>query len=74
MAATRIYLTDSSYYNGLNDAYKKFVTAPPPARATVSGTPFEPGHLVQMQSVAVKGSGEGRPSGEGITSPIHSYS
>lgn len=74
MAATRIYLTDSSYYNGLNDAYRKFVTAPPPARATVSGTPFEPGHLVQMQSVAVKGSGEGRPTGEGITSPIHSFS
>ncbi|MBM3727961.1 MAG: hypothetical protein FJW40_21365 [Acidobacteria bacterium] len=74
MAATRIYLTDSSYYGGLNEAYKKFVTAPPPARATVSGTPFEPGHLVQMQSVAVKGSGDGRPSGEGITSPIHSYS
>lgn len=74
MAATRIYLTDSSYYNGLNETYRKFVTAPPPARATVSGTPFEPGHLLSMQSVAVKGSGEGRPSGDGITSAIHSYS
>ncbi len=74
MASTRIYLNDSSYYTGLNDAYRKFVTAPPPARATVSGTPVEPGHLVQMQSVAVKGSGKGRPSGEGVTSPIHSYS
>lgn len=74
MAASRIYLNDASYYAGLNEAYRKFVTAPPPARATVSGTPFEPGHLLAIQSVAVKGSGEGRPSGEGITSPIHSYS
>ena len=74
MAASRIYLTDSSYYAGLNEAYKKFVTAPPPARATVSATPIEPGHLLQIQSVAVKGAGKDRPSGEGITSPIHSFS
>ena len=74
MAASRIYLTDSGYYAGLNEAYKKFVTAPPPARATVSSTPIEPGHLLQIQSVAVKGSGKDRPSGEGITSPIHSFS
>lgn len=74
MAASRIYLTDSSYYAGLNEAYRTFVTAPPPARATVNAAPVEPGHLLQIQSVAVKGSGRGRPSGEGITSPIHSYS
>lgn len=74
LVATRIYLTDSSYYIGLNEAYKKFVTAVPPARATVAATPVELGHLVQMQSVAVRGSGVGRPSGEGMTSPIHSYS
>lgn len=74
MAASRIYLTDSSYYTGLNDAYKQFVTAPPPARATINAAPVESGHLLQIQSVAVKGSGKDRPSGEGITSPIHSYS
>ncbi|MBM3739143.1 MAG: hypothetical protein FJW39_25490 [Acidobacteria bacterium] len=74
LTASRIYLTDSSYYVGLNDAYRKFVTAPPPARATVNAAPIEPGHLLQIQSVAVKESGAGRPSGEGITSPIHSYS
>lgn len=74
MAASRIYITDSSYYTGLNEAYKKFVDAPPPARATVVAAPFEPGHLVHIQSVAVKGSGENRPTGEGISSPIHSYS
>ncbi len=74
MAASRIYLTDSSYYTGLNEAFKKFVIAPPPARATINAAPVEPGHLLQIQSVAVKGSGKDRPSGEGITSPIHSYS
>ncbi len=74
MAASRIYLTDSSYYGGLNEAYKKFVTAPPPARATINAAAVEPGHLLQVQSVAVKGSGKDRPAGEGITSPIHSYS
>jgi enamine deaminase RidA (YjgF/YER057c/UK114 family) len=71
---SRIYLADPATYNGLNEAYRKFVTAPPPARATVNGHPVEPGHLLQIQSVAVKGSGVGRPSGEGHTSPIHSYS
>lgn len=74
MAASRIYITDSGYYAGLNAAYAKFVTAPPPARATVVSAPFEPGHLVHFQSIAVEGSGKNRPSGEGITSPIHSYS
>lgn len=74
MAATRIYLTEPPDYAGLNEVYRKFVTAPPPARATIQTAPVEPGHLVQLQSVAVKGSGEGRPTGEGITSPIHSYS
>jgi 2-iminobutanoate/2-iminopropanoate deaminase len=71
MAASRIYITDPSYYNGLNEAYKQFVSAPPPARATVLATPFEPGHLLQIQSVAVKGSGVNRSAGD---SPIHSYS
>lgn len=71
MTASRIYITDPSYYAGLNEAYKKFVTAPPPARATVLSAPVEPGHLVQIQSVAVKGSGANRPAGD---SPIHSYS
>lgn len=71
LAASRIYISDPSYYAGLNEAYKKFVTAPPPARATVLSAPFEPGHLVHVQSVAVKGSGAGRPAGD---SPIHSYS
>ena len=74
MAASRIYLADSSFYAGLNEAYKKFVSAPPPARATINAAPVEPGHLLQIQSVAVKGSGKERPSGEGITSPIHSFS
>jgi 2-iminobutanoate/2-iminopropanoate deaminase len=73
MAATRIYLTEPTDYAGLNEVYRKFVTAPPPARATLQTQPVEVGHLVQFQSVAVKASGEGRPSGEGITSPIHSY-
>jgi len=71
MAASRINITDPSYYAGLNETYKKFVTAPPPARATVLAAPFEPGHLLQIHSVAVKGSGKGRPAGD---SPIHSYS
>lgn len=74
LAATRIYLTDPQDYAGLNSAYREFVTAPPPARATVNATPLRPGERIQIQSVAVRGSGQGRPSGEGITSPIHSYS
>ena len=71
---SRIYLTDRSDYAGLNEAYLKFISAPPPARATVRGFPAEPGHLLQVQSVAVRGSGKGRPTGESHTSPIHSFS
>lgn len=74
LVSSRIYITDPTYYNGLNAAYQKFVTAPPPSRATILMAPAEPGHLLQIQSVAVKDSGNGRPSGEGHTSPIHSYS
>lgn len=62
LASTRIYLTDSSYYPGFNDVYRSLASAPPPARAIISAAPVEPGHLLQLQSVAVKGSGEGRPS------------
>lgn len=71
---TRIHLANPGDYAGLNEVYRKYVTAPPPARATVGGTPFAPGHLIQFQSVAVRRSGIGRPSGEGHTSPIHSFS
>lgn len=71
---SRIYLTDPGDYAGLNEVYRKFVTAPPPARATVHGFPDEPGRLLQVQSTAVRGSGKGRPTGEGHTSPIHSFS
>lgn len=71
---TRIYLANSAGYAGLNEVYRRFVTAPPPARATVGGFPLVPGALVQFQSVAVRDSGVGRPSGEGHTSPIHSFS
>ncbi len=74
LTLTRIYLSDPKDYAGLNSAYREFVTAPPPARATVNSTPLRPGERVRIQSVAVRGSGNGRPSGEGITSPIHSYS
>ena len=71
---TRIYLANPADYPGLNEVYRKLVTAPPPARATVGGFPLSPGTLVQFQSVAVRSSSVGRPSGEGHTSSIHSFS
>jgi len=74
LVVARIYLSEPSDYSGLNEGYRKFVTAPPPARATVHVSPVVPGQRIQIQSVAVKGSGIERPSGPGITSPIHSYS
>ena len=74
LASSRIYLASTADYQGLNEAYKPFVKAVPPARATVNPRLNDPKHLIQIQSVAVKGSGENRPSGPGHTSPIHSYS
>ncbi|MEX2263175.1 MAG: RidA family protein [Bryobacteraceae bacterium] len=74
LVSSRIYLAEPSDYNGLNEAYRKFVIAVPPVRATVHAYPVESGHLLQIQSVAVRGSGKARPSGDGYTSPIHSYS
>jgi enamine deaminase RidA (YjgF/YER057c/UK114 family) len=74
LVLTKIYLAEPAGYVALNEAYRQFVTAPPPARATIHAKAVRPGELLQVQSVAVRGSGAGRPSGEGITSPIHSYS
>ena len=74
LVSSRIYLANSGDYQGLNETYKRFVTAVPPARATVNPRLSDPRHFIQVQSVAVKGSGEQRPSGPGHTSPIHSYS
>lgn len=74
LVLSKIYLAEPSGYASLNEVYRRFVTAPPPARATIHARPVRPGQLLQIQSVAVRGSGSGRPSGEGRTSPIHSYS
>lgn len=74
LVSSRIFLAHPSDYEGLNESYRKFVSAVPPSRATVTTHPVGIGERLQVQSIAVKGSGEGRPSGEGITSPIHSYS
>jgi len=74
LVLSRIYLSEPSAYAGLNEIYRRFVTAPPPARATIHAHPAHPGELLQIQSIAVRGSGMGRPSGAGHTSPIHSFS
>ena len=74
LVLSKIYLAEPGGYSALNDAYRRYVSAPPPARATIHAKPVRPGELLQVQSVAVRGSGVGRPSGPGITSPIHSYS
>ena len=74
LVLSKIYLAEPTAYAGLNEVYRRFVTAPPPARATIHSRPVRPGELLQIQSIAVRGSGAGRPSGEGRTSPIHSYS
>jgi len=74
LVLSRIYLSEPSAYAGLNETYRRFVTAPPPARATIHARPAHSGELLQIQSIAVRGSGTERPSGEGHTSPIHSFS
>lgn len=74
LVLSKVYLAEPAGYSALNEAYRRYVTAPPPARATIHANPVRPGEFLQVQSVAVRGSGVGRPSGPGITSPIHSYS
>lgn len=74
LVLSKIYLAEPGGYAALNEVYKRFVTAPPPARATIHASAVRPGELLQVQSIAMRGSGAGRPSGEGHTSPIHSYS
>jgi 2-iminobutanoate/2-iminopropanoate deaminase len=74
LVLSRIYLSEPSAYAGLNEGYRRFVTAPPPARATIHARAAHPGELLQIQSIAVRGSGTGRPWGVGHTSPIHSFS
>jgi enamine deaminase RidA (YjgF/YER057c/UK114 family) len=74
LTVSRIYLADPADYQGLNEVYRMFVKAVPPARATINPRLSDASYLIEMQSVAVHGSGEGRPSGAGHTSPIHSFS
>jgi 2-iminobutanoate/2-iminopropanoate deaminase len=53
VASSRVYLTDASYAAGFDKTYKKLAAGANPGRATILMTPFEPGHLVQVQSVAI---------------------
>jgi len=73
LVSTRIYLADPAQYNAMNEIYRRFVTVAPPTRATVHAQPVEPGSMIHIASVAVRDSGRNRPTGEGWTSPIHSY-
>jgi 2-iminobutanoate/2-iminopropanoate deaminase len=56
MAASRFYLSDARYEASFQKAYGKLAAA---ATATAIAAPVEPGHLVQIQSVAVKKPGPG---------------
>jgi 2-iminobutanoate/2-iminopropanoate deaminase len=52
IVSSRVYLTDASNFPGMNDAYRSYFSAAPPARATVTSGLAGPDFLVEMTFTA----------------------
>lgn len=57
VASARVYVTDDSLFQAMNDAYRAYFPAAPPARATVRAALTNPDYLVEVTLTAVRGSG-----------------
>ena len=58
IVSSRVYLTDASNFAGMNDAYRSYFSAAPPARATVTSGLAGPDFLVEMTFTASAASRE----------------
>ncbi len=56
---TTIYLTDIANYAGMNEVYRRYFPADPPARATLLTGLVVEGLLVEIEAIAVLESGSG---------------
>ncbi len=66
VVSCRVYLSDPRDYAAMNEAYGKFFSEAPPARATVRARLVDPVFKIEIQCIAVRG-GERRvvaPAGE----------
>ncbi len=52
---TTIYLPDLADYAGMNEVYREFFAAEPPARATVQAGLIKPEFLIEIEAIAVVG-------------------
>lgn len=52
VASARVYLTDASLFNGMNETYRQFFSEAPPARATVTAGLAGSEYLVEMTFTA----------------------
>ena len=59
MVKTTIYLTDIANYAGMNEVYRRYFPADPPARATLLTGLVVEGLLVEIEAIAVLESGSG---------------
>ena len=52
VVSTKVYLSDSRYYAGMNEAYAPFFPETPPARATIETDLALEGSLIEIQAIA----------------------
>jgi 2-iminobutanoate/2-iminopropanoate deaminase len=50
---TTVYLRDLDDFQGMNDVYRKYVGALPPARATIEVSALPSGALVEIDAIAL---------------------
>jgi reactive intermediate/imine deaminase len=55
VVSSRVYITDVEHFQLMNAAYRSSFTAAPPARATVRAGLMNPGFLVEITMLAVRG-------------------
>lgn len=63
VVSARVFLTDPANFAAMNDAYRRRMPAPRPARATVIAALMNPQYLVEMTFVAMAGKRVVQPDG-----------
>jgi 2-iminobutanoate/2-iminopropanoate deaminase len=55
VVSSRVYITDPTAFQAMNEVYRKYFPKDPPARATVIAPLMGPSYVVEITMVAVKG-------------------
>lgn len=61
VVSSRVYITDTAFFQDMNAVYRTYWPKDPPARATVRAGLMGPQYVVEITTVAVKGTGTREP-------------